>query len=66
MVSLPDLSVQLYSVRQTLAEDFAGTLRRLADLGLTRVVEYAACARGQSEYTARGITLQQLQLARLT
>jgi len=40
MVSLPDLSVQLYSVRQPLAEDFAGTLRRLADLGLTRVEPY--------------------------
>jgi len=34
------LVVQLYSVRQPLAEDFAGTLRRLADLGLTRVEPY--------------------------
>src|SRR5258708_21637257 len=39
-LSLPDLSVQLYSVRQPLAEDFAGTLRRLTDLGLTRVEPY--------------------------
>ncbi len=39
-MSLPDLSVQLYSVRQPLAEDFAGTLRRLTDLGLTRVEPY--------------------------
>ena len=34
---LPDLSVQLYSVRQPLVEDFAGTMGRLADIGLTRV-----------------------------
>ena len=40
MASLPDLSVQLYSVRQPLAEDFAGTLRRLTDIGLTRVEPY--------------------------
>src|SRR5216683_7151918 len=39
-LSLPDLSVQLYSVRQPLAEDFAGTLRLLTDLGLTRVEPY--------------------------
>jgi sugar phosphate isomerase/epimerase len=40
MASLPDLSVQLYSVRQALAQDFAGTLSRLAGLGLTRVEPY--------------------------
>lgn len=34
---LPDLSVQLYSVRQPLVDDFAGTMGRLADIGLTRV-----------------------------
>src|SRR5258708_21056810 len=43
-LSLPDLSVQLYSVRQPLAADFAGTLRRLADLGLTRVEPYGMFA----------------------
>jgi sugar phosphate isomerase/epimerase len=37
---LPDLSVQLYSVRQPLAADFAGTLARLAATGLTRVEPY--------------------------
>jgi sugar phosphate isomerase/epimerase len=36
-MSLPDLSVQLYSVRRPLASDFAGTLARLAATGLTRV-----------------------------
>lgn len=38
---LPDLSVQLYSVRGPLAEDFAGTLGRLAEIGLTRVEPFA-------------------------
>ncbi len=37
MVSLPDLSVQLYSVRRQLADDLPGTVARLADIGLTRV-----------------------------
>jgi sugar phosphate isomerase/epimerase len=40
MESIPDLSVQLYSVREPLAADFAGTLTRLADIGLTRVEPY--------------------------
>jgi sugar phosphate isomerase/epimerase len=39
-MTLPDLSVQLYSVRQPLATDFAGTLARLAATGLTRVEPY--------------------------
>jgi sugar phosphate isomerase/epimerase len=39
-MTLPDLSVQLYSVRQALASDFAGTLARLAATGLTRVEPY--------------------------
>ena len=47
MTALPDLSVQLYSVRAALAQDPAGTLGRLAGIGLTRVepfrlVEHAA------------------------
>lgn len=37
MAPLPTLSIQLYSVRRQLAEDFDGTLARLADLGLTQV-----------------------------
>jgi sugar phosphate isomerase/epimerase len=40
MASLPDLSVQLYSVRKPLAEDFAATMSKLADIGLTRVEPY--------------------------
>jgi len=37
MGALPDLSVQLYSVREPLAADFAGTLARLRQIGFTRV-----------------------------
>jgi len=37
MGSLPALSVQLYSVRNHLAEDLRGTLSTLAEIGLTRV-----------------------------
>jgi sugar phosphate isomerase/epimerase len=37
MAPLPTLSIQLYSVRRQLAEDFQGTLARLAELGLTQV-----------------------------
>jgi sugar phosphate isomerase/epimerase len=40
MAPLPDLSVQLYSVRKPLAEDFAETMSRLSDIGLTRVEPY--------------------------
>jgi sugar phosphate isomerase/epimerase len=34
---LPDLSVQLYSVRERLVPDFQGTLAALREIGLTRV-----------------------------
>jgi sugar phosphate isomerase/epimerase len=37
MAPLPTLSIQLYSVRRQLAEDFDGTLARLAEIGLTQV-----------------------------
>ena len=40
MVTLPALSVQLYSVRGPLGQDLRGTLGRLADLGLTMVEPY--------------------------
>ena len=40
MAPLPTLSIQLYSVRRQLAEDFEGTLARLAELGLTQVEPY--------------------------
>lgn len=36
-MSLPDLSVQLYSVRERLAADFGRTLAALREIGLTRV-----------------------------
>jgi sugar phosphate isomerase/epimerase len=35
------LSVQLYTVREALAEDLPGTLERLAELGFTRIEPYA-------------------------
>ena len=41
MPTLPDLSVQLYSVREPLSRDFNGTLGRLAGIGLTQVEPYA-------------------------
>ena len=37
MVPLPDLSVQLYSVRAPLDADFFGSLARLREIGFTRV-----------------------------
>ena len=37
MVALPALSVQLYSVRNQLADDLPGTLARLAEIGLSNV-----------------------------
>ena len=40
MPAMPDLSVQLYSVREPLSKDFSGTLGRLADIGLTQVEPY--------------------------
>jgi len=39
-VSTSRLSVQLYTVRELVAEDLLGTLGRLADLGLTQVEPY--------------------------
>ena len=36
-MSEQDLSVQLYTVRKALAEDFGGTLSRIASIGYTRV-----------------------------
>jgi len=40
-VTTPPLSVQLYTVRDAVATDLPGTLRRLADLGFTQVEPYA-------------------------
>jgi sugar phosphate isomerase/epimerase len=41
MTQLPDLSVQLYSVRSALAADFAGTINRLAAIGFSQVEPFA-------------------------
>lgn len=42
------ISVQLYTVREALAEDLPGTLRRLADLGLTQVEPFDLTARAEA------------------
>jgi len=44
MTPLPDLSIQLYSVRFALTEDVAGTIARLAAIGLTQVEPFALLA----------------------
>ncbi len=41
MTQLPDLSVQLYSVRSALTADFAGTIDRLAAIGFSQVEPFA-------------------------
>lgn len=41
MASLPELSVQLYSVRERLADDFAGSVARLREIGFNRVEPFA-------------------------
>src|SRR5215204_7753151 len=38
---MPDLSVQLYTVREALAQDFDGTLGKLASFGFTQVEPFA-------------------------
>lgn len=45
MATLPELSVQLYSVRDAFAEDPAGTLGRLAGIGLTRIEPFGLLER---------------------
>jgi len=39
-VNHPQLSVQLYTVREAMAEDVAGTLQKIADIGFTQVEPY--------------------------
>ena len=48
MAALPDLSVQLYSVREPLADDFSGTLGRLAEIGLTQVEPFRLLANAEN------------------
>lgn len=40
MPTTPPLSLQLYSVRDALGENFAGTMKRVADIGFTLVEPY--------------------------
>jgi sugar phosphate isomerase/epimerase len=40
IVTHPQLSVQLYTVRESLQEDLRGTLQRIADIGFTQVEPY--------------------------
>ncbi len=47
------LSVQLYTVRELLQEDTAGTLKRIADLGFTQVEPFAFVSFGDA--LARGL-----------
>ena len=59
MPAIPDLSVQLYSVREPLGKDFSGTLGRLADIGLTQVEPYGLLNNAEnlrSGLTANGLT----------
>jgi sugar phosphate isomerase/epimerase len=49
---MPELALQLYSVREALASDFEGTLRRVAAIGY-RAVETAGLYGGTPERTAR-------------
>ena len=46
------VSVQLYSVREQIAEDLEGTLERLAALGFTNVEPYGAFVVGSDRYAA--------------
>ena len=45
MPTTPPLSLQLYTVRDALDADFAGTMQRVADIGFTRVEPYDFLAR---------------------
>ena len=46
------ISVQLYSVRDRLADDLEGTLERLAALGFTNVEPYGAFVVDSDDYVA--------------
>src|SRR6478752_697314 len=48
MSTSSQLSVQLYTVRELLSEDTAGTLRRLADIGFTQVEPFAFLSFGDA------------------
>jgi sugar phosphate isomerase/epimerase len=48
----PPISLQLYSVRDALGQDFLGTMKRVADIGYTRVEPYDFVA--QADQLAEG------------
>ena len=48
MPTTPPLSLQLYTVREALDADFAGTMQRVADIGFTRVEPYDFLARADA------------------
>ena len=59
MPTTPPLSLQLYTVREALDSDFAGTMQRVADIGFTRVEPYDFLARADAlatGFAATGLT----------
>ncbi len=59
MPTTPPLSLQLYTVRDALNADFAGTMQRVADIGFTRVEPYDFLARADAlaaGFAATGLT----------
>ncbi|MBC7402999.1 MAG: hypothetical protein H7279_07470, partial [Microbacteriaceae bacterium] len=55
----PPLSLQLYTVREALDADFAGTMQRVADIGFTRVEPFDFLARADAlavSFAATGLT----------
>lgn len=59
MPMTPPLSLQLYTVREALDADFAGTMQRVADIGFTRVEPYDFLARADAlaaGFAATGLT----------
>jgi sugar phosphate isomerase/epimerase len=59
VLTTPPLSLQLYTVREALNADFAGTMQRVADIGFTRVEPYDFLARADAlaaAFAATGLT----------
>lgn len=65
---MPELSVQLYTVRDALAEDFSGTLARIAEFGYTLVEPFAfdKFAGQLSELSRHGLSAPTAHVALLT
>lgn len=59
MPTTPPLSLQLYSVRDALGDDFAGTMKRVADIGFTLVEPYDFLAQADAlaeAFSATGLS----------